>query len=251
MYGGFSGSQGLLVYNTKIKGDNAVLGYYEGENIRLQEGTCDVLRQVKDAMEKPFEKQDGYVFKSMLVLFLIDAAAIFSAFFWGEFRMGLAVTVFAAGAYMPVLIVNFARHKKYISEEVREQFRMFHGCEHAAITMLTHADEKGISMEQLKKSPIYDSECGTAYSGYAITLALVLALLIAFGGGLGVLKALGILLVTLVMLILNIFNPYNPYLLLQRPVVTKPDERTYALAMTVCVRMREMEKRKWEETEEK
>ena len=251
MYGGFSGSHCLLVYNKKLKGDNAVLGYYEGREMRLLEGKREELKAAKEEMEKPFEKQDGYVFKSMLVLFLADLAAVFSAFFWGGLRLGLAVTVFAIGAYVPILIVNFARRKSYVSEDLREQFRMHHGCEHAAITMMTYADEKGISMEQLKKSPIYDSECGTAYSGYAITIALVLALLIAFGGSLGLLKAMGILLLTLVVLVLNIFNPYNPYLLLQRPVVTKPDERTYALGLAVCERIREMEKRKWEETEEK
>lgn len=251
MYGGFSGSHGLVVYNTKLKGDDAVWGYYEGNHIKLLEGTREELKQAKDAMEEPFETKDGYVFKSMLVLFVIDLIAVISAFMWGSFRVGLAVTVFAVGAYMPLLIVNFARHKSYIRDEYLQQFRMNHGCEHAAISMMTRSDEKGISMEQLKKSPIYDSECGTAYSGYAITIALVLALLIAFGGSLGFLKAAGVLLATVVVLLLNIFNPYNPYLLLQRPVVTKPDERTYELGLAICEKIREMERRKWEETEEK
>lgn len=251
MYGGFSGSHGLVAYNTKLKGDNAVWGYYEGDHMKLLEGTREELKQAQDAMEKPFETEDGYVFKSMLVLFLIDLAAVISAFAWGSFRMGLAVTVFAVGAYMPLLIANFARHKSYISEDYLQQFRMNHGCEHAAISMMTRSDGKEISMEQLKSSPIYDSECGTAYSGYAITITLVLALLIVFGGSLGFLKCIGILLLTVVILLLNIFNPYNPYLLLQRPVVTKPDERTYELGLAICERLREMEMRKWEETEEK
>ena len=243
MYGGFSGSHGLVVYNTKLEGDNAVWGYYEGNHIKLLEGSREELKQAQDAMEEPFETKDGYVFKSMLVLFLIDLAAVIGAFAWGSFRIGFAVTVFSAGAYMPLLIVNFARHKSYISDEHLQQFRMNHGCEHAAISMMTHSDEKGISMEQLKESPIYDGECGTAYSGYAITIALVLALLIAFGGNLGFLKCIGILLATVVILLLNIFNPYNPYLLLQRPVVTKPDERTYELGLAICERLRELEKR--------
>lgn len=243
MYGGFSGSHGLVVYNTKLKGDDAVWGYYEGDHITLLEGNRDELRKAQDAMEEPFETKDRYVFKSMLVLFVIDLIAVISAFAWGSFRIGLAVTVFAVGAYMPLLIVNFARHKSYIRDEYLQQFRMNHGCEHAAISMMTRSDEKGISMEQLKKSPICDSECGTAYSGYAITIALVLALLIAFGSGLGFWKAAGILLLTVVILLFNVFNPYNPYLLLQRPVVTKPDERTYELGMAICERIREMERR--------
>lgn len=244
MYGGFSGSHGLVVYNTKLKGDDAVWGYYEGPNIKLLEGKRDELRQAKDAMEEPFKLKDQYIVKSMAVLFLIDLAAMISAFVWGGFRTGLAMTVFAVGAFMPLLVINYARHPNYADDVHRQQFRMNHGCEHAAISMMTHADEKGISMEQLKKSSIYDSECGTAYSGYAVTVFLVLALLIAFGGGLGVLKAVGILMAVLVILILNIFNPYNPYLLLQRPVVTEPDERTYELGMAICERIREMEKRK-------
>lgn len=243
MYGGFSGSHGLVAYNTKLEGDNAVWGYYEGNHIKLLEGSREELKQAQDAMEEPFETKDGYVFKSMLVLFVIDLIAVISAFAWGSFRIGLAVTVFAVGAYMPLLIVNFARHKSYISEEYLQQFRMNHGCEHAAISMMTHSEEKGVSMDVLKKSPIYDSECGTAYSGYAITIALVLALLILFGGSLGFLKCIGILLLTVVILLFNIFNPYNPYLLLQHPVVTKPDERTYELGLAICERLREMEKR--------
>lgn len=243
MYGGFSGSHGLVAYNTKLEGDNAVWGYYEGNHIKLLEGSREELKQAQDAMEEPFETKDGYVFKSMLVLFVIDLIAVISAFAWGSFRVGLAVTVFAVGAYMPLLIVNFARHKSYISEEYLQQFRMNHGCEHASISMMTHSEEKGVSMDVLKKSPIYDSECGTAYSGYAITIALVLALLILFGGSLGFLKCIGILLLTIVILLFNIFNPYNPYLLLQHPVVTKPDERTYELGLAICERLRELEKR--------
>lgn len=225
----------------KKRGDNAVLGYYEGWEMRLLEGKREELKAAMEEMEKPFKKQDGYVLKSMLVLFLTDLAAVFGAFFWGGFRVGIAVTVFAVGAYMPILIVNFARHKNYVSDDLREQFCMHHGCEHAAVSMLTYADEKGISMEQLKKSPIYDSECGTAYSGYGITIVLVLALLIAFGGSLSFLKVAGILLLILVVLLLNVFNPYNPFLLLQRPVVTKPDERTYALGFAICERIKGME----------
>ncbi len=243
MYGGFSGSHGLVIYNTKLKGTDAVWGYYEGGHIRISEGSREELKKAQDAMEESFETKDGYVFKSMLVLFLIDLAAVIGTFVWGGFRMGLAVTVFAVGAYMPLLIVNFARHKSYISDALLQQFRMNHGCEHAAISMMTCSDGKDISMEQLKASPIYDSECGTAYSGYAITIALVLALLIAFGGSLGFLKCIGILLLTVVILLLNIFNPYNPYLLLQHPVVTKPDERTYELGLALCERIREMERR--------
>ncbi|MBR3756065.1 MAG: DUF1385 domain-containing protein [Firmicutes bacterium] len=243
MYGGVSGSQGILVYNTKLKGENAVLGYYEGNQIRLLEGRRDELQQTKDEMEKPFKTDDRYVMKSMAALFVIDFVSIIGAFVWGGFRMGLAVTVFAAGAYMPILIVNFARHQNYISKDLREQFRMNHGCEHATISMMTRSDGEDISMEQLKSSSIYDSECGTAYSGYGITISLVLSILILLGGSLGLLKSLGILLLTLVMLLLNVFNPYNPYLLLQRPVVTKPDERTYALGFAICERIREMERR--------
>ena len=78
---------------------------------------------------------------------------------------------------------------------------------------------------------------------FIVTLAgsLPLGLLIAFGGGLGLLKSMGILLGTIVLLLINIFNPYNPYLLLQKPVVSKPDERTYELGLAICERLREME----------
>ena len=51
------------------------------------------------------------------------------------------------------------------------------------------------------------------------------------------LKALGILLGLVVLLVVNIFNPYNPYLLLQRPVVARPGEREYVLALAIAERL--------------
>ena len=241
MYGGTSGSQSLLVYNTKLEGDNAVLGCYKGDEIQLLEGSLEKLKIIKDQMEEPFKNEKTFLYKAMLYLLLIDLVAVIGAFVWGGFRIGLAMLIFGVGSYMPMLVIIYARQNRHQSEELHRQFAMHHGCEHAAIQMLTNHKGKEISMEKLKKESIYDSECGTAYSGYAVTVFLVLGLLIAFGGGLGLLKSMGILLGTIVLLLINIFNPYNPYLLLQKPVVSKPDERTYELGLAVCERLREME----------
>lgn len=41
MYAGRSGCYGIVIYNTDIDGENAVYGYYEGNEMRFETGTVE------------------------------------------------------------------------------------------------------------------------------------------------------------------------------------------------------------------
>lgn len=238
MYGGFSGSQGMVIYNTKKSGDNGVYGYYEYDEIVLVQGEYRALREQQKIKEDTYKREDDPLLKYVVLLFLLELIAVVLAFVFGPFRIGAAVTVFAIGSFFPVLIIGYARMVDYRTTELHEQFRRFHGCEHQTVSWLTkHEKGERPTMETLVEQPFYDSECGTAYAGYLFTVSLTVAILIANIPSFGVLKALGILLGLVVLLVVNIFNPYNPYLLLQRPVVARPGEREYVLALAIAERL--------------
>ncbi len=94
-------------------------------------------------------------------------------------------------------------------------------------------------MEALKERRVYDAECGTAYSGYALFLAIELGILIAIGPGF--LKAIGIVLGTIILLIVLILNPgINPFTLIQRSVVAQPTEHEYALGVEIMKKVKEL-----------
>lgn len=238
MYGGHSGSRGFVIYKKKKEKTRAVYGYYVQDQMMFEEGSLEAMLELKRQNEEADKcEKDGLV-KAMVILLLAMIGAVAATFVLGTFLQGLAVMVFCAGSYLPMLIVYWARQQRYKTEELHQQFCRFHGCEHEVISWLTkYAGKEEATMEKLQKMPIYDAECGTAYSGYFITLATVAALLIANITTLGILKALGILFLTLIILFVNIFNPYNPYKLLQRPVVSQPTEREYALAVAVIERL--------------
>ena len=122
-------------------------------------------------------------------------------------------------------------------EDFRAMCR-FHGCEHAVNSLLTSGKE--CTMDNLKAARIYDTECGTAYAGYGLFLAIELGLLVAFG--LGFLKSIGILLASIVLLVVMVLNPgVNPFTLFQRGVVMQPTEREYALGLEIMKKVKELE----------
>ncbi len=235
MYGGFSGSQGMIFYDTKKSGDNGVYGYYEEDEIVLMTGEYKTLREQQIEREKPYKREKDPLMKYMVMLFVLDLTAVVLAFVFGTFRIGAAVTVFAAGSFYPILVIGFAQMMDYQTEALHAQFRRFHGCEHQTVSWLTKRDAgEVLSVEKIQKERIYDSECGTAYAGYFLTLVITLSLLLLNIANLGLLKAIGILLAVIAVLVINIFNPYNPYLLLQKPVVAQPGEREYVLATAIA-----------------
>ena len=99
--------------------------------------------------------------------------------------------------------------------------------------------KKDVTEDVLKTARIYDTECGTAYSGYALLLAVELGLLIAFGSG--ILKSAGILLATVVLLFILILIPaINPFTLLQKPVVAQPTDHEYELGLEIIKKVKEL-----------
>ena len=132
--------------------------------------------------------------------------------------------------------------ERYKEKEYKQLADRYHGCEHAALKLLSSNKEH--TLINLKKMSIYDSECGTAYCAYALFIIVELVVLIGVFDDLGVIKIIGILAVTIVLLFINIFNPLNPFLLLQRRVVAKPSEKEYLLAIAVINRLDELERGK-------
>ena len=237
MYAGNSGCYGIVIYNTDIKGENAVYGYYEGDKIRLKTGTAEEMLSFKKTGEADVPRASNTK-KALVVLFLAFLAAAAAGFVVLQLRVAFALLVFCMISYFPLLIIISANSGMYRDPELKDQFRRHHGCEHAALHVL--AENKPAEMESFAKPRIYDPECGTAYSGYAVALALELALLIIFWPGL--LKAIGILALTAVLIIAMILVPrMNPFTVFQRPVVMPPTEKEYLLVIEIMKKLRELE----------
>lgn len=239
MYGGFSGSQGVLLYNTKKESQNGVYGYYEMNRIVLLEGEYLELREVQKEQEASYKHEKDGLAKWLVILFFFDLAAVGMVFSFGGFLLGLSSLIMAAGSYFPILIIYAAQRCGYKTKELHEQFRRFHGCEHQAISWMTNAEKsEEVTREKLESMSIYDGECGTAYAGSFLALSIVVSLTVANILTLGLWKTLLILLATVVILLLNVFNPYNPFFLIQRRVVAEPGDREYALVQAVMHKLR-------------
>lgn len=237
MYGGNSGCYGMILYNTDIKGKNAVYGYYKGDNICLETGTLEEMKALKNSQDKDVPRASNTA-KSLVIMFFAYLAAVVIGFVVFPLKPAFALLVFCIGTYFPLLIIINARTGLYKDPVLKDQFRRYHGCEHATMNLLTK--KKPAEMESFCDLQIYDTECGTAYSGYAVTLVTELALLIIFWPG--ILKAAGLLLLTAILLLVMILVPrMNPFTMLQRPVVLPPGEKECLLAIEIMKKLRELE----------
>lgn len=236
MKGGFSGCSGIILYDTEKEGNNAVFGYYEGEEITIKTGFLEELKGLKNEMDKVYERKDKTETKVVLVLAVVIVALIIASFACMSFFKGLMISTILIAAYMPILVLCFANMNEYKSDEVRMQFRRYHGCEHKALRLITK--EKEVTIDNLKSMSIYNAECGTVYMGYVLFLLLIMALLVFLS--VSFLKALGIVILTIVLIILNLFNPYNPFVILQKNAVAEPTEREYALGLELIKKLEEL-----------
>ena len=237
MYAGNSGCYGIMLFNTKVDGVNAVYGYYKEDRICIETGTVEEMRALKTAQEKGLPRKSN-TGRLMVKLFLAYLAMVVAGLVILPLKIAFALLVFCALSYFPLLVIMRANAGLFADPGLEEQFCRFHGCEHAAMHAM--AEGKPAVMESFDKSRIYDPECGTVYSGYAVTLALELALLIIFWPGL--LKAAGILLLTLIIFVVMILKPrINPFTILQHPVVLPPAEKEFVLAIEIMKRLRELE----------
>lgn len=240
MKGGFSGCSGIILYDTKDKNEKniAVYGTYENNEILLREGTLEEMQAIKKQKEEPY-KCDKNTWKVVVIIFLIMLIFLILMFFKCSFVGFLGWALVCIASYFPITVILLTISERYKEKEYKQLADRYHGCEHAALKLLS--SEKEPTLENLKKKSIYDAECGTAYCGYLLFLIIELVILIGVFDGLGFLKIIGIVAVTIVLLFINIFNPLNPFLLLQYRVVAKPSEKEYLLAIAVINRLKELE----------
>lgn len=236
MVGGFSSCSGIIFYDTEKQGNNAVFGYYESEKMVIKTGSLTEIKALKAERDKDFDRKDKADYKVMLVLALVVIVLIIAFFVCTSFIKGLIMTAILVASYMPILALCFSNINMYETEDIKMQFRRYHGCEHKGIRIITK--EKEITLENLKSMRIYDSECGTVYMGYMLALLMVIAVLTLLS--VSFLKALGIVIITIVLLILNLFNPYNPFVFLQKNSVAEPTEREYALVIELLKKFKEL-----------
>ena len=236
MYIGHSTSRGILMANTSRPAPNAVYGYRSGGEILLKTGEYKALKELQTAEKKEDKSEDNGSVR--LFLGTIGVMLLLSALVWHLFGFVnfLAALVFCVLAFFPLMIIVFTRRKLYPEDEMMQQFRRHHGCEHAMLQLLTK--EKPATLENLKASSIYDAECGSAYAGYFLTLACEIGLFLSTLVEIGFLKSVGILIATVILLIILILLPWNPYKLLQRPVVAQPQDEEYELGMAIVEKLR-------------
>ena len=238
MYGGNSGCFGIVVYNTDIKGNNAVYGYYIEDEMHFETGTREDMREFRDRQEKEQSVKAGKTGKRLVVMFFVYLAFVIAGFVAMPLRCAFALMVFCVLSYIPVMIIFEANDRLFKEDSMQEAFCRHHGVEHAVISALT--DGKDCTMEVLQNERIYDPECGTAYAGYAVTIAFVLAMLIVFWPG--VLKALLVLLATAAVLLVMILKPaINPFTLIQHKVVKRPTQREYQLGLEIMKKVKELQ----------
>lgn len=231
MNGGISTSAGIVFYNTKKSGDDAVLCRFDGEREVFETGRKDALYEKLKELEKPKRKDDK---KRSLKIFFIAffCSLIFIASVWifiGGFFPVAGAFLFAALGFVPLVMFFLVLEKKYIDEKDFLQFKRFHGAEHMMLNY--HAKDPSVSdFEKAKTFSPYDPECGTAYGASLFVFAAVLGLSFSLIPKIGFLWFLAAVIVSAVVLILNLLNHKNPLLLLQRAVVEKPAEKELRLA---------------------
>lgn len=231
MFIGHSTSRGILMANTSRPAPNAVYGYHCGGEIVLKTGEYKALKAQQSAEKEPDKRQDNgsvRLFLGTIGVMLLLCVLVWRLFGFVNF---LAALVFCVLAFFPLMIIVFTRRNLYKDDELMQQFRRHHGCEHAMLELLSK--EKPATLENLKTSSIYDAECGSAYAGYFLTLACEIGLFLSTLVEIGFLPSVGILIATVILLLILIFVPWNPYKRIQRPVVAQPQDEEYELGMAI------------------
>ncbi len=245
MFVGHSSSRGIVIGDTALPNPNAVYGCWREGKVVLETGSFKELleRQKREAEtdDKPSaERGSGRLIFGVMGLLLLFCVLVWKLFGFMNF---LAVLVFSILGYFPLMVILFARRNHYKTPELHEQFRRCHGCEHAIIKLLSRqrheVGENWLTMSDLIQSPIYDSECGTVYAGYFLTLACEIGLFLSNLVDIGFFRSVGVILATVILFVILIFLPWNPYKRLQYPAVTKPGKKEYELGMEI---LREMQK---------
>lgn len=146
MYMGHSSSRGIVIGDTARPVPNAVYGCWRDGKIVLEKGEYKslVAAQKREAEpdDKPSEERgSGRLIFGVMGLLLLCCAVVWKLFGFVNF---LAALVFSVLVYFPLMVILYARRNPYKTAELHEQFRRFHGCEHACVRLLTkHRDKAG------------------------------------------------------------------------------------------------------------
>ena len=232
MIRGISGVKGILLYETKLDEDNnAVYGYYEDNELNIIKGAYEELRYLQREHDYPYEKENNIMHILMLGQLIVSVIFIILSIIYLPLSYIIATIFFCIATYFPIIGLIYAMIPMYNDKEVMEQFKRFHGAEHA---VGLHIDfEKELTIDSIQKEKYFDGECGTAYAQSAIVLTLVICFIIINFINLGFLKSIFMIFITIFILILNIFNRYNPFFLIQSCVVSKPTDKEYILALEI------------------
>ena len=247
MYTGHSTRRGIVIANTAWPAPNAVYGFRRDEKIELITGDSKELRKLQTLESESDKCKD----RGAVKLFLGTAGGmlLISVLVWLLFGFinFLAALVFSVLAFFPLMIIIYSRKNRYIDDALRQQFRRYHGCEHAMLNLLS--GNKEATLENLKAAPIYDAECGTAYAGYFLKLACEIGLFLSTLVDIGLLRSVGILAATVILLFILILLPWNPYKKIQQPVVVQPGEGEYELGMAILQELQKIPEMRQKTTE--
>lgn len=253
MKGGFSGKTGIIFYDTGMEGANAVYGSYvkasagdrnadgrlDSEKISLHVGTLDEIKELRRKDEETLKSVS--LFKVFGAVFIMMVIGIILGFLKLGFLKGLLFLSYLAVIYVPISSLIYSYMDCHGGSEVGIQFRRFHGAEHAVKQLWNKED---ITLEKVKKSSIYDAECGSAYYSMIIFLATLIGWLLLNIVEIGFIKFIVVIAITLILMVINLFNPYNPFLIFQRFTVARPTDREYLLAMETLKKFKNLEARK-------
>lgn len=234
MIGGVSSCQGILVYDTSKEENNAVYGYYEDGEIVLIEGIYEELRKKQKEAEKIYKKQNHLDDKILYGLFILMLSLCIISFFICSFQIFLGILFFCVLGFFPILVLCYAQVNMYDHDECYHQMRKYHGCEHAIVRCINHQQE--CTLDKLKKTSIYDSECGTVYSGTILLVIIYISLMMM--NHVSLLIILRNVIVVIIVLFINLFNPYNPFKLFQYRAVEKPTDKEYLLGIEMIKKMK-------------
>lgn len=226
MVGGFSTCQGILIYDTSLKENNALYGFYEKGSIQIIEGKYKELRKIQEKENQLYKNQNHLEDKILYTLVLLMVFLISVSFCLFSLKTFIGFLFFCICGFFPILVLCYANTNLYNNCQKYHQFRKYHACEHALIYCLVHKKEK--NLEELKKAPIYDNECGTVYSGILLFLIISISYMIIMDFHL--LSILKVMAIIITLLFFNLFNPYNPFRIFQYRAVEKPTDKEYLLA---------------------
>ena len=165
MGGGNSGCTGILLYDTDKEGVKAVFGHYnEQEELLFEKGELDDIKKIMDEIEKPYKNKNDHAKRTLVLLFLAMLTTVIFMFIFAPFVIALGIFVFCVIAFFPLLIIIFANRNEFNNETLHMRFRRFHGCEHAILNYRNKHNGAIPNLEEIKKTSIFQNECGTAYS---------------------------------------------------------------------------------------